>query len=212
VAPRVLLAALALVLVLVPAAAAEIYPRPADARLLARAPSAEERLAESVGRRLTRLPVVVRCSTAAEAPGLLGVTPFLNDEPRGYFLLMPFVCRQLARFRANPVAYDPAACAGGPCVQQLSLMTQSLQTVAHESYHALGFEAEATAECYGMQSLWFVARTLGASVPQSEALAAWYWRYQYPAWRLGNHTQYWSAQCRDGGRLDLRLRSHAWPS
>jgi hypothetical protein len=201
-----------LALGLAASAAAEIYPRPADARLLVRPPSAEERLAESVARRLTRLPVAVRCSTASEAPGVLGVTPFLNDEPRGYFLLMPLVCRQLTLFRANPAAYDPAVCAGGPCIPRLSLMTQSLETVAHESYHTLGFETEATAECYGMQSVWFVARTLGASVPQSESLAAWYWRYQYPAWRVGSHPQYWSALCRDGGRLDLRPRSHAWPS
>jgi len=212
VAPRLLLAALAVALVAAVPAGAEIYPRPSDARLLARAPSADERLAESVARRLTRRTVAVRCTSRAEVPGLLGATPVQDDQPLGYFLLMPVVCRQLALFRAHPASYDPAACGGGACVAQLSLLTQSLQTVAHESYHTLGFADEAVAECYGMQSLWYVARTLGASVRRSESLAAWYWRYQYPAWRAGPNAEYWSAECRDGGRLDLRPRTHDWPS
>ena len=50
-------------------------------------------------------------------------------------------------------------------------MVQSIQTIAHESYHVLGFYLEATAECYGMQSLWYAAHRLGASVEFSQALA-----------------------------------------
>ena len=39
-----------------------------------------------------------------------------------------------------------------------------METVAHESYHLLGYTNEAQVDCYGMQSLWFVATRLGASV------------------------------------------------
>ena len=47
----------------------------------------------------------------------------------------------------------------------------ALAVVAHESHHVLGYSNEAQVECYGMQSIWFVANKLGASVvtdkPQS---------------------------------------------
>ena len=39
----------------------------------------------------------------------------------------------------------------------------ALAVVAHESYHVLGYSNEAQVECYGMQSIWFVATSLGAS-------------------------------------------------
>lgn len=205
----ILVAALACV---ASAAAAVPYPAsPQDAALLARRSTPEERLAEAVARRLTRLPVVVRCVRVNEAPGVLGLTPFANHRPRGYFLLMPTACAELEQFRERPETYDPSSCGAGACVERISLMVQSLESVSHESYHTLGFQTESTAECYGMQSLWYVANRLGASESEGERLAAWYWHYQYPAWR-GSHREYWSAQCRDGGALDLRRRSHAWPS
>jgi hypothetical protein len=194
-------------------AAAVVYPaRPGDGPLLARASTANERLAESVALRLTGKRVEVRCTSASEAPGVLGLTPFVNGKPSGYFLLMPAACRELARFRESPARYDPSQCTDNACIEGVAVEVQALQAVAHESYHALGYRAEATAECYGMQSLWYVARRLGASTNEAEALADWYWRYRYPAWRTSPHPQYWSAQCRDGGALDLRPRSHAWPS
>ena len=194
------------------AAAAVPYPAsPRDAVLLARTPTSEERLAQSVAARLTRRPIAVRCAPVAEVPGVLGLTPFVNHRPRGYFLLMPSACNALERFRAQPKTYDAVLCRDEACAERLSAMVQALESVSHESYHTLGFEAEATAECYGMQSLWYVASRLGASQGEAERLATWYWRYQYPAWRA-SHPEYWSKECRDGGALDLRKDSHAWPS
>jgi hypothetical protein len=188
------------------------YPaNPQDAALLSRGATAQEKLAQSVAARLTRRQVAVRCTPVTEVPGVLGVTPFVNAEPRGYFLLMPNACAELQRFRSAPAAYDPSSCEDVACAQRVSLMVQALETVSHESYHTLGFETESTAECYGMQSLWYVASRLGATQREAERLAGWYWRFQYPAWRR-NHPEYWSAQCRDGGALDLRKTSHAWPS
>ena len=57
----------------------------------------------------------------------------------------------------------------------------SLAVVAHESYHILGYRNEAQVECYGMQSIWFVANKLGASVAESQALATLYATRMYPA-------------------------------
>jgi hypothetical protein len=184
--------------------------RPVDAPLLARRATGQERLAESIARRLTGHAAVARCSVVHEAPGVWGITPFVNDRPVGYFLLMPTACASLATFRADPRSFDPTACAPS-CPEGVYDVMFALQTVSHESYHLLGFENEATAECYGMQSLWYVARRLGASVQESQAFAALYWR-GYPARRTSPHPEYWSAECRDGGKLDLRPATHAWPS
>lgn len=205
----VVLAALALV----PSAAAVVYPaRPWDAPLLARASSPDERLAESVAQRLTRKPALARCANAHLKRGELGITPFVDGKPVGYFIMAPDTCAWLAAFRVDPAAYDPRRCRGAGCLDKVGDVVQALETISHESYHLLGYRNEATAECYGLQSLWYAAVKLGATADLGEALAALYAREMYPTRRTGSHPGYWSAECRDGGKLDLRPASRAWPS
>jgi hypothetical protein len=203
---------LLLLLALAPAAGAVTPVSPADAALLARPATPNERLAESVAARLTRQKPVVRCTVVPLGSGELGVTPFVNGRPVGYFLLSSEVCANLAAFRVRPSAYDPSACTDNTCLERAAEMAQSIQTIAHESYHTLGYMQEATAECYGVQSLWYAAHRLGASVSLSQELAQFYWREIYPLRRTSPHPEYWSAQCRDGGKLDLRPKTHGWPS
>ena len=62
-----------------------------------------------------------------------------------------------------------------------------------------------------MQSIWFVANKLGASIDESQALASLYATQMYPQRRTLT-PKYWSAQCRDGGKLDLRPSLARWPS
>jgi hypothetical protein len=62
-----------------------------------------------------------------------------------------------------------------------------------------------------MQSIWFVATSLGASVAEAQRIGAYYWATTYAARRTATPT-YWSADCRDGGKYDLRPSSHNWPS
>jgi hypothetical protein len=194
-------------------AAAVVYPaRPWDAPLLARAATPDERIAEAVAQRLTRRPAVVRCANAHLQPGELGITPFVDDRPMGYFIMAPRTCTLLAEFRNDPAAYDPRACTDSECLQSIGDVVQALETISHESYHLLGYRNEATTECYGMQSLWYSAVKLGATPELGETLAALYATQMYPSRRTGAHPEYWSAQCRDGGKLDLRPASHAWPS
>jgi hypothetical protein len=207
------LAVLVLGLVLAAPAAAVVYPvRPYDAPLLARAATPYEQIAESVAQRLTRKSAVVRCSAVHLKPGELGVTPFVNAKPAGYFLMAPETCALLAAFRANPNAYDPQACMDATCLNKVAQVAMALETISHESYHLLGYRDEATAECYGLQSLWYSAVKLGASTQLGEALASLYANQMYPTRRTSAHPEYWSAECRDGGKLDLRPASHAWPS
>jgi hypothetical protein len=210
---RRLLLVLAAALALAAPAAGVVYPaRPYDAPLLARAATADERVAESVAERLTRRPAVVRCASGHLTAGELGATPFVNNKPAGYFIMAPETCRLLTSFRSNPAAYDPSACRDTTCLQKVGAAAMALETISHESYHLLGYRNEATAECYGLQSLWYSAVRLGASLQLGETLASLYANEMYPSRRTSAHPEYWSAECRDGGKLDLRPASHAWPS
>jgi hypothetical protein len=213
---RILLGIVALVAVMPASAHAEARPlRPADAALLKRTATSYERVAEAVAKRLTRLSPSVRCGAlgVTAPPGLqvTGVTLFPPHGPADYFLLLPEMCNYLSWFHQDPERYDPAACGDNACFQLAATAAFALATVSHESYHVLGYHTENQVECYGMQSIWFVATSLGASVAEGQRIAAFYWRTAYAQRRQYTPT-YWSAECRDGGKYDLRPASHGWPS
>ena len=191
--------------------------RPSDAALLKRAPTPEEVIAQNVAARLTRLHPEVRCGPlgiSVPAGALVtGITLIPPHGPAGYFLLLPEMCNYLAWFRADPLRYDPSACTDtdSDCQKTDGLAALALATVSHESYHVLGYRNEAQVECYGMQSIWFVATSLGASVAEGQRIAQFYWTHIY-AEREESTPSYWSPECRDGGKYDLRPKSHSWPS
>jgi hypothetical protein len=143
-------------------------------------------------------------------PRVLGVTPLQNGHSFDYFLMRPAECTYLAWFHQAPARWDPRTCAESDCAR-VGDIAMALAVVAHESYHLLGYSNEAQVECYGMQSIWFVANKLGASIDESQALASLYATRMYPSRRTLTPT-YWSAQCRDGGKLDLRPSLARWPS
>jgi hypothetical protein len=184
---------------------------PQDRALLARPATYEEQIAQQVARRLTGHNASVRCGAIGESdPRVLGVTPLLNGHSFDYFLMRPLQCTNLAWFHQAPARWDPRTCVESDCAR-VAGMAMALAVVAHESYHLLGYTNEAQVECYGMQSIWFVASKLGASVDESQALASLYATRMYPQ-RRTQTPQYWSAQCRDGGKLDLRKSLARWPS
>jgi hypothetical protein len=189
--------------------------RPGDGALLKRKASYEEQVAEYVAARLTRLRPSVRCGPLGiqSAPGYFvsGVTLLPSSGPADYFLLEPTMCQYLLDFREDPAAYDPTLCADEQCVQEAGTAAFALATVSHESYHVLGYRNEAQVECYGMQSIWFVAQSLGATAAEGQRIASYYWKTEY-AQRRTTTPGYWTSQCRNGGRYDLRPKSSAWPS
>jgi len=189
--------------------------RPSDAALLKRAPTKEEVIAQNVAARLTHLHPEVRCGPLGISvpPGALvtGITLIPPHGPAGYFLLLPEMCNYLAWFRADPTRYDPTLCNDDSCLKTDETASLALATVSHESYHVLGYRNEARVECYGMQSIWFVATSLGASVAEGQRIAQFYWTHIY-AEREESTPTYWSAECRDGGKYDLRPHSSGWPS
>jgi hypothetical protein len=196
------------------ATAAHASARPVtklDRALLARPATYEEQIAEQVARRLTGHDASVRCgSLGTSNPNVLGVTPLLDGHSFDYFLMRPAECTYLAWFRRAPARWDPRTCAESDCLEVPDI-AMALAVVAHESYHLLGYSNEAQVECYGMQSIWFVASKLGASVSESQALASLYATRIYPQ-RRTQTPAYWSPQCRDGGKLDLRPARAGWPS
>jgi hypothetical protein len=213
---RILLGAVLLAGLAAASAHADARPlRPADAALLKRPPTKEEVIAQNVAKRLTHLTPEVRCGPLGLnlPPGELvtGITLLPPHGQATYFLLLPEMCNYLAWFRADPERYDPSACTDSSCTDTDEIAALALATVSHESYHVLGYRNEAQVECYGMQSIWFVATSLGATVAEGQRIAAFYWHTVY-AEREQSTPTYWSAQCRDGGKYDLRPNSHGWPS
>lgn len=186
---------------------------PGDAALLARAPTAQEQQLASIAGVLAGHRVRMRCGKTSGPD--LGFVAFSGSRPADYAIVSSNACTLLARFAARPGDSDARTCAqptsDDPCLRALLAATEALQTLAHESFHLWGARAEAKAECYGMQNIWFVASRLGASAAQAQALGAWYWRVLYPSRRTDAPT-YWSAECRNGGKLDLRPASALWPS
>ncbi len=207
------IAAIALGGVLAAVASASARPvTAADRALLARPATSEEKIAEGVAERLTgHKSVSVRCTPLhLSLENVLGVTEMLNGHAFDYFLMQPAECTYLAWFRESPARWDPRTCAPSDCRYVVD-MTMAMETVSHESYHLLGYTNEAQVDCYGMQSLWFVATRLGAAMPEAQAFAHLFADRIYPL-RRTETPAYWSAECRDGGAYDLRPESHAWPS
>ena len=187
---------------------------PGDAALLARPATAQEQKLAAISGVLAGRRVRVRCGRTS-GTDTYGFVAFSNRRPADYTIISSRACATLARFASRPSTYDARTCAqptsDDPCFKSLLDATQALQTLAHESFHLWGTPAEAKAECYGMQNIWFVASRLGAPAAEAQALGAWYWRVLYPA-RRTDAPAYWSAECRDRGKLDLRPASSSWPS
>lgn len=114
------------------------------------------------------------------------------------------------------VHLDPTACAGlvdltyrrrhpsaGFTLDRIAL---GIETLAHESMHRRGFGSEAVAECYAVQLAYRTATALGSGRTFGSRVAARVWE-RYP-----NHpARYLSAECRDGGKLDLSPNRRSWP-
>jgi hypothetical protein len=154
-----------------------------------------------VASELDRKPITVRCFSPADwsrvereygrsISGLAGAEIDLS----------PDTCDQLLAFQAGGLH---------PSMRYLGSrwrLAWAIQTIAHESVHMTGIRDEATTECYGMQHFVQAATTMGAEPSYARALAGEYWNDLYPH----DTAEYRSAECRRGGRLDLRLSSD-WP-
>jgi hypothetical protein len=104
--------------------------------------------------------------------------------------LGPFVCRHL-----DALVYEERR--PREPLRQLDLAT-ALGALVHESRHAAGVADEPTAECEAVQLMPKAARTAGIERAYARELQRLAWE-SYPTLTA----QYRSAECRDGGELDL---------
>ena len=102
----------------------------------------------------------------------------------------------------------------------------AILTLAHEAIHLGGMvgmrfgngvvagdpDSEAKANCHGMQWMSFVAQQLGAAPEDAQSIAVFYWDVIYPGYKTSAYSNYWSADCRPGGPMDVRPAGKtAWP-
>ncbi len=80
-------------------------------------------------------------------------------------------------------------------------------TLAHEAFHLRGIQNEAVAECYALQNTAFVAERLGVPAEHAQKLQRWLFVKGYP----NEPEDYRSAECYDGGLLDLRPQLADFP-
>jgi hypothetical protein len=195
-------------LLLVPVVAVAIY-LVADRR---EAAAQEARLAAIAGHIAGR-PVEVRCqgrvSAAFDVTGESGSVRFdAAGRPADWTDLKRGICLKLARFdsdrggEAFTCVHDPYA-----CDLEVLKSVHALETLAHEAWHLAGHADEAAAQCYALQRIAFVAAALGAPLEQGEALARTAFVVLYPQMP----EEYRSADCRDGGSLDLSPDSPVFP-
>lgn len=83
----------------------------------------------------------------------------------------------------------------------------AVHILGHEAYHLAGIKNEAETECAALQRLDEVAELLGATSDQARALAVRYHDEVYP--RMPS--AYRSAECVDGGSLDVAPTDPIWP-
>jgi hypothetical protein len=185
------------------------YVAPADRPALARAPTGQEQRLGAIATRVAQRPVRVRCGDP-HSKEALGSVLFVNGRPVDYAILAPATCTALALYASNPAQFDAAQCPNGAGCQNAELAAMALQVVSHESYHLWGTAEEAKAECYGLQSIFYVATQLGASLEQGKALGRLYWTSLYRV-HGAQWPKYYSPDCRDGGPLDLRPHDPRWP-
>ena len=165
----------------------------------------------SIASELARRHVVVHCEGAGDnltgVDGESGRTMFIDGQPADETFLLVGICERLHSYsQLTKTGVDCLL----PCDGSTLETAWSLNALAHESYHLWGAQEEAKAECYGLQSIFYVANRLGAPLEEAKALGRLYWTSVYR--QHGTQwPKYYSADCRNGGRLDLRQADSRWP-
>lgn len=117
--------------------------------------------------------------------------------------LSPQTCRALRHIEG----VDFTCLDRGDCGYREFKAAWAAHTLAHEAFHLRGIQDEGVTECYALQNAAFVAEHLGVATDQAEKLQAWLFVKGYP----NEPTEYQSAQCYDGGPLDLRPQLAEFP-
>lgn len=173
-----------------------------------------------IASRISGRSTVVHCWNEAAWAKLDAAAFALDHGPRGMGHILGSTHAD-----GDVIDLGPAVCGGLDAlrhrgvrptrVSDLRILARAVETLAHESVHAFGYttalyrdEAEAYAECYGMQLMPWVAAQLGVAPEYARRLVAAVWE-DYPLRFVG--TAYFSSDCRNGARLDLDPASKLFP-
>jgi hypothetical protein len=177
-----------------------------------RAEAAEARLAAVAGEVAGR-PVRVHCQgalgAALDVSAEAGSVEFdASGRPSDTAELARGVCSSLHRFEHDAGGPAFACVLGGvPCPRDVTRSVWAVHTLAHEAWHLAGERDEGVTECRALQTTEWTALRLGATPVEAQALAVYVLRHLYP----GLPAEYRPPACRDGGALDLRPETPAWP-
>jgi hypothetical protein len=176
--------------------------------------AAEESRLAAIAGEIARRPVSIHCQGAVgealDVTAEAGSVEFdASGHPADVADIKRKVCQRLQDF---PKVRTSAkfACLDTPSRCDASVVNEAiaLDVLAHESWHLEGNQNEAVTECYAEQTVGFVATKLGSDDVQARGLARLVHLLVYPQMP----DEYRSGECRDGGALDLRPASPAWPS
>jgi hypothetical protein len=152
--------------------------------------------------------VGVRCpsflSSLVDTHGEAGRVQFgENGRPADHTDLSPQTCKALRHLER----VDFRCIRRGDCEYREFNAAWAAHTLAHEAFHLRGFQDEGVTECYALQNTAFVAERLGVPTGDARNLQAWLFVKGYP----NEPEEYHSADCYDGGPLDLRPQSTEFP-
>jgi hypothetical protein len=152
--------------------------------------------------------VDVRCPNIfkklVDVSGEAGTVKFdAQGRPANSTDLAPATCDALS----NIATVDLSCLGSWTCGAKQWRLAWALHTLAHESFHMRGVSSESQTECYAMQTTARVAVSLGIPAGHAAQLQRWAWSKGYP----NEPEEYSTTACHNGGPLDLRPGSSAWP-
>jgi hypothetical protein len=114
---------------------------------------------------------------------------------------------ELACLRTVAWQATPALPPGSDCYERASPAIYAVLVLAHEAYHTAGVTSEATANCYAVQAMAFVAGRLGTS--EEDGLRVARAMAELAPLQRG---EYATSECRAGSPLDLQPATEAFPT
>lgn len=162
--------------------------------------------------------VIAGRGVSVECPGVFatltdvssrdGSVEFRADgRPADEAKLSSATCERLRRFLADDVAGLDCLALAAHCPEAAENAAVAVNVLSHEAWHLRGVRDEAATQCYALQTNAETALRLGASADEARAIAAFVHRRVQPALPA----DYQTADCRNGGPLDLHHDRTTWP-
>jgi hypothetical protein len=162
--------------------------------------------------------VIAGRGVGVDCPGLFGTLTDVSSRdgsvefgpdgrPADEAQLSDATCDRLRKFLAGDVAGLDCLALAAHCPEAAEHAAVAVNVLSHEAWHLRGVRDEAAAQCYALQTNADTALRLGASPDEARAIALFVNRRVQPALPA----EYRTADCQNGGRLDLHPEQAAWP-